>query len=169
MAFADTPPEPFAVQAPPASAGEHLYQLAYCSLAKENVSPAALHALLEQARVRNTRHNITGMLMYDGGMFIQWIEGPMPAVQALWEKLLADPRHYGVVELMRRESWTTRLFADWAMHEATRTEMTAIVHAARDASHSLESPGPWAGALDMLCLLLEGQFERSWGAPVVGA
>lgn len=59
-------------------------------------------------------NNISGCLAQSEGNFIQVIEGETRKVDALMDRLGADPRHTDIVILGR---WNThsRIFARWAM------------------------------------------------------
>ncbi len=51
-----------------------LVRLIYASRAADD-SPAAIEAILTQAREHNPASGITGVLCYGGGIFLQAIEG----------------------------------------------------------------------------------------------
>ena len=57
---------------------------------------------------------ITGHLLYTEEVFVQCIEGPATAVEALWQNLQKDDRHHDVV-LLSRSTETARRFGDWSM------------------------------------------------------
>jgi hypothetical protein len=52
-----------------------LVSLVYVSVARELMSDEDLKAILEVARRKNAERNITGMLLYRSGYFIQALEG----------------------------------------------------------------------------------------------
>ncbi len=60
-----------------------------------------LIALAQHASRRNTELNVTGVLLFDGKQFMQVLEGPVAAVNAVFERINRDIRHGNVVELMR--------------------------------------------------------------------
>ena len=91
-----------------------MVSLVYISSAVQLFSPAALLALLEQSRVNNARVEVTGMLLYKEGSFIQLIEGEECAVEELFRIISLDPRHRGVIRLLKR-TIQQRHFADWSM------------------------------------------------------
>ena len=70
--------------------------------------------LLEGARARNTRHGITGMLVYDAGYFIQMLEGPEAAVRQLLKNIRNDPRH-DEYEMLDETFDDSRLLHGWSM------------------------------------------------------
>ena len=91
-----------------------LIQLIYVSAALKLFAPAELRELLRLARIKNQRLDVTGMLLYHQGSFLQVLEGPAAAVNPLLETIGADPRHDQLMLLLRREI-EARNFADWKM------------------------------------------------------
>ncbi len=101
-----------------------LYQLIYRSKARIRPSDVALSALLQQCREKNTPKNITGILLYGYGMFIQLLEGDDELVRELYyEHIANDPRHYDM-KVLQEGFVPKRLFQDWSMafrtHEPQR-------------------------------------------------
>jgi hypothetical protein len=70
--------------------------------------------LLKVARANNARLGITGMLLYADGNFVQLIEGPDNAVDALYARISRDPRHTSLLKALDRPI-TERHYADWTM------------------------------------------------------
>lgn len=70
--------------------------------------------LLLQARTYNARHGIGGMLLSRDGLFMQLLEGPAAAVDALYARIASDPRHCEV-RLMVRAERTASLLPGWRM------------------------------------------------------
>jgi hypothetical protein len=91
-----------------------MLSLVYISSSRRPFSDADLLALLQKAREKNTRLNITGMLLYKGGKFIQVLEGPDDAVRQLFATIAADDRHQGTSGLQERQI-EERQFPDWKM------------------------------------------------------
>jgi hypothetical protein len=91
-----------------------LLSLTYLSSAVDLWSDEDLAQLLRRARANNEKIQVTGMLLYSGGNFIQTLEGPDEAVDRLMTKVEADPRHTGVL-VVRRDQVTDRLFSGWSM------------------------------------------------------
>lgn len=86
----------------------------YLSATSVRWTPAALEELLEQSRTSNADVEVTGVLLYSGGSFIQTLEGPEDAVDDVMARVQADPRHTGV-EVLRRDEVAARSFAGWSM------------------------------------------------------
>lgn len=91
-----------------------LISLTYVSFEAYPMTEADLLKILDTAHKFNPSQNITGMLLFRNGYFIQALEGDDAAVDALYEKIAADPRHRNVM-LVARESISRRSFGDWAM------------------------------------------------------
>jgi hypothetical protein len=92
----------------------NLYSLAYISVATGAPDDAALVRLLEVARERNLRLGVTGMLVYCDQVFLQVLEGPRGAVEALFEAIRRDPRHTRVM-VIHEGPVQERSFAGWSM------------------------------------------------------
>ena len=75
---------------------------------------AILAGILSGARRNNRRDDITGALICRHDLYLQLIEGPAPAIDALYSKIVVDDRH-GDVRLLLTEAVTQRLFPEWEM------------------------------------------------------
>jgi len=91
-----------------------MYSLLYVSSATTLFSKEELLALLKLARERNAAADITGMLLYKDGNFMQLLEGEEAGVKALYVKISGDRRHKGTVILLAG-SIAKRSFPDWSM------------------------------------------------------
>ncbi len=78
-----------------------LATLIYRSRLHNALDPSQLTELAQQASLRNTELNVTGVLLFDGKEFLQVLEGPVTAVNAVYERIRHDERHADVVELLR--------------------------------------------------------------------
>src|SRR5208282_6410206 len=91
-----------------------LFRIAYVSTASEFYNQMLLPGLLEEANKRNAMAGITGMLLYKDGRFMQILEGSEKAVKTTFGRISKDPRHYGVIVLLK-ETAEERHFPDWPM------------------------------------------------------
>ncbi len=98
-----------------------LFAIMYVSAAVTPFQEAELEALLVQAREFNRQHEISGLLLYRDGNFMQLIEGPKEHVESLYSRILADPRHHMIITLLQ-EPVSDRLFSGWAMAYKPLTE-----------------------------------------------
>ena len=150
-----------------AGSSELFYQLAYCSVLKQHMSASAVQDIVDVSQCNNVKNNITGMLLIEQGLVVQWLEGKEADVRALWARLQSDSRHHCLVELLHRSFIKERLFLDWAMHRTTREEMLSIIHGAREQAENSEF-SPWAGAIATMCLLIDPEYARNYGAALQG-
>lgn len=70
-----------------------LYEVLYTSELEPAVKVSAIAGIVRRARVWNAAHGITGVLVFDGGRFCQYLEGPAAEVHALALRIAADARH----------------------------------------------------------------------------
>ena len=76
-----------------------LIQLAYVSTAVTFMPREELTGMLDQAREKNARLGITGMLLYKDKSFLQVLEGEPDAVHELYQRIQRDDRHEKVKTL----------------------------------------------------------------------
>lgn len=88
--------------------------LVYSSDALARFYQKDLDALLTHARAKNHAAGITGILLYRNHQFIQFLEGPSSAVDAIMAEITADPRH-GRIRIAVDEFTFERQFSDWSM------------------------------------------------------
>nr|QQZ51134.1 BLUF domain-containing protein [Phenylobacterium glaciei] len=61
-------------------------QLVYVSQATRKMSPEDLSAIQETAKKNNAPLDVTGSLFYNGGWFLQVLEGPLSTLDKLYKK-----------------------------------------------------------------------------------
>jgi hypothetical protein len=91
-----------------------LFCIIYTSIATQPMGAHELDLLLVQAREHNAPAGVTGLLLYDNGQFMQYLEGPADGLSEVLARIRASSRHGGLVELMR-DRISRREFPDWAM------------------------------------------------------
>jgi hypothetical protein len=91
-----------------------LISLSYVSAASRDMSKEDIENILETARRKNADLDITGMLLYRNGYFIQALEGEEKAVMALYDTIAQDDRHKNVLTVHKQEI-DERSFGDWTM------------------------------------------------------
>lgn len=80
-----------------------------------------LSGILMDARRANARDGITGALICRADIYMQWLEGPEPAVRAALARIREDDRHLEVT-LHVEDPVPERMFAHWAMlHDPVAT------------------------------------------------
>lgn len=70
--------------------------------------------IIKTARGFNEEHGITGVLIFDGVRFVQYLEGPKAQLLPLLDSIALDPRHtnFAVQYQKKREK---RLFKNWSI------------------------------------------------------
>ena len=91
-----------------------MYLVAYVSSAVTLFSDAELEALLATSRANNQKVDVTGILLYKDGNFMQVLEGPKESVQSVLKRIEGDQRHRGVIRLFEQEK-EERDFGEWSM------------------------------------------------------
>jgi hypothetical protein len=89
-------------------------QIVYTSKARRDVNDAEIVQIHSTSLINNAQRDITGMLLYAKGTFLQVIEGTVDSISRLMEKISADTRHYDV-EVLVRTSIRRREFKNWSM------------------------------------------------------
>jgi len=92
----------------------HTIRLLYVSTAASALAYQDLVGLLRHAAQHNEASDITGLLVYSNGLFLQALEGERTAVNRLYNRIVADRRHADCA-LLLAEPIEERVFADWSM------------------------------------------------------
>ncbi len=148
-------------------------QLLYRSAQLYEFSAQDMGRLLRDARAHNARHGIGGLLLLHDGLFMQLLEGPAAAVDALYARIVRDPRHCEVRLLVRREQ-PTPLLCDahmaWAEAPADDDDLPAFAGLDHDvrALAALERAGQDPVAATMRAFL-RGHAVPSGGLVPAGA
>ncbi|WP_052573901.1 BLUF domain-containing protein [Haloferula sp. BvORR071] len=91
-----------------------MFQLIYVSTAARPMEAADLRAILGTARERNAELEITGMLVFHSGHFVQVLEGDETAVRGLLADIRSDGRHRNL-RVIDESHHAVREFSDWSM------------------------------------------------------
>ena len=91
-----------------------IFRLLYISTARPGHDAAEISAILKRAQARNRQSGLTGLLVYDGRRFMQYLEGDETKVRETYFRIKSDPRHYAVV-VLREHFSEERQFSDWDM------------------------------------------------------
>lgn len=91
-----------------------MFRLAYLSHAREPFGIADLSEVLSTARRRNPSEDLTGMLIFHQGVFLQFLEGSESFVRRCFERIEKDPRHHSV-RILSETKAQSRAFSNWSM------------------------------------------------------
>jgi hypothetical protein len=95
-----------------------LISVIYASRATEHFHEHEIPELLKHARLANARRELTGMLLYIGGSFLQVLEGQRDMVEAVFASILLDSRH-SQITLIARETIPERAYEGWTLLNKT--------------------------------------------------
>ena len=93
---------------------QNLVSKTYLSKAVDVFSDHDLDQLLTNCRRNNAAASVTGALLYHNGYFMQLIEGQLDAINAIYDRIQADPRHE-VLSVLFEDEISARFFPDWTM------------------------------------------------------
>jgi len=91
-----------------------LTTIVYSSKATYPMENSELVAMLNKSRSSNEKNNITGLLLYEDGYFLQVLEGETQELEQLFENIRQDNRHYEIITYWKVEI-NERKFGDWKM------------------------------------------------------
>lgn len=125
-----------------------MHYIMYLSAAVQWPTESDLTDILSVSRVNNKRQNITGVLLYGEGKFIQVLEGDKMLLQETLDRISNDNRHKGITHIAsgRQEE---RNFSEWSMGfklidagtlSALEGYMIDPTHKLLHADHGLELP-----------------------------
>lgn len=122
-----------------------LWCCVYRSTQLKQMTRADVAAMLRDAQMRNVDRNITSSLLRIDNRFLHYLEGPLPALEQLLERLRADPRHTAVEELFR-EPIARRRFPNLPIDFSDLSRRSIRLGSVKDILHStLEDAPPHDG------------------------
>lgn len=111
--------------------------LAYLSSSTLPIDAATLSDILAKSQRNNTANNITGLLCHHDGSFLQFLEGAAEDVEPTFQRICADSRHRGMIEVYR-EAVSERAFGAWSMGVARLDKMDEAERAFCTSLRSVE-------------------------------
>ena len=98
-----------------------IYELLYVSVSTQSLTgqpTGVVPQIARQARKKNSRLGITGLLIFDGERFCQHLEGEADRVLSLFDCIKIDSRHSGC-QVLYQGNISQRKFARFSMGYAT--------------------------------------------------
>lgn len=93
---------------------DKLMMLIYTSIATRPMTEQDLIDILAVSRKNNALNQITGLLLYHNGSFMQVLEGPRACVEYTYYRIARDKRHHYVTTVLHQPI-TVRTFGAWKM------------------------------------------------------
>jgi hypothetical protein len=97
-----------------ATNNKSLIQLGYISKPIGLMDDQKLADILEKSRKNNSENEITGILLYSEGSFLQVLEGEPARIHETFFRIKADPRHQSI-NVLFEEPISDRHFKNWSM------------------------------------------------------
>ncbi len=91
-----------------------MYRIIYLSSATTKFTSKEIISLLNASRKRNEVNEITGLLLYSDGNFLQIIEGEKKAILKLYSKISIDSRHKNIIKVFEGIV-DSREYPNWRM------------------------------------------------------
>jgi hypothetical protein len=88
--------------------------IVYVSTSVKLMHENQLLDILHNSRLHNAALNISGVLLYSDGMFIQVLEGKDTVIDALYARIQADQRHKNIIKIID-EPIIEKSFGQWLM------------------------------------------------------
>jgi hypothetical protein len=140
-----------------------LCQIVWISEATKMFSEHDLIALLERSRANNERSGITGLLLYQHGSFMQFMEGEETKVMAIYNHRIMTSHLHRDVTLMLKMEIENRIFGNWSMGFMTAdSKLAARVPGFVEFSRTRSSFLKLVGAGETLKKLVDGFHAGRW-------
>ena len=81
---------------------------------KDSELQADLEGICEASKRNNPKNELTGLLFFQSGKFVQAIEGDEDAIEGLMTRVDTDPRHANI-KVVVDEAVSERSFPEWNM------------------------------------------------------
>lgn len=104
---------------------DDFYEMLYVSTMAPTAPVSMVSKIAMQARVSNAVQRITGMLIFDGLRFCQYVEGSKNDVIALFERICADSRH-AAITLIHQGPLQERRFNKFSLAFANGDDYEAL-------------------------------------------
>jgi len=103
-----------------------MIRLIYASTMSEDCTAKGLVDVFETAQRENAKRNVTGILCYDAGYFLQCLEGPRAEVNEVYCAIVSDPRHTRL-EILDYARTDARMFSAWSMAYMSASRVDARI------------------------------------------
>lgn len=82
---------------------EKMIGIAFTSSMTPGLSWESRDALVKKARIDNQKLDISSVLLYCDGSFMQYMEGPERHLQSVYSGIEIDTRHRGVIKIFQHD------------------------------------------------------------------
>jgi hypothetical protein len=92
-----------------------IHHTVYISRERVPFDAPQLMELLKRAKEENDLREVTGLLLYHEGQFVQMLEGERRDVAQVMSRVAADNRHHDILRVIDEHSPFGRVFPGWSM------------------------------------------------------
>lgn len=89
-----------------------LEAVVYTSRVSKRIDPQELQALVSEAEAFNSGADVSSVLLFDGGRFLQYLEGPARGLTDAYGRVRQASRHTNIIEVAKGVAGK-RLFRHW--------------------------------------------------------
>lgn len=107
---------------------QSLRAIAYVSTASRGLTPHEIDSILHDAREFNAENDVSGVLLFSGDTFFQYLEGGPKELDLVMARIRFAASHEEI-QILSDESITQRAFSEWNMG-FTSTPKSDIQHMA---------------------------------------
>ena len=105
-----------------------IVELLYCSVSvAPKLTDEDLNHILASARRRNLAEDITGMLIYHRGEFVQILEGENKSVANVYEKFIGSDLRHAAINKVQENTISHRSFHEWSMGFVGTPEIESLM------------------------------------------
>jgi hypothetical protein len=137
-----------------------LVQLIYVSSATKELSDDVLDQILESSVTHNGPQDVTGLLLYCGGNFMQVLEGEESEVSKTYDRISKDHRHHNLF-ILSKEKIEKKDFSAWSMGFRRVTTADTVTHPAYAPLFVNGFDAAKIGAVDGLALAVLKEFSKN--------
>lgn len=94
---------------------DDFYCMLYCSQLARTAPANAVPDIIRIARQFNAANDVTGILVFDGRNFLQYLEGPEIILEDLISRIAKDARHVNFDLQYHDKGFGARRFRSWSM------------------------------------------------------
>lgn len=134
-----------------------MIQVLYSSKTNTDLTMREINHILEVSRRNNSKNNVTGILLYRNGEFLQLLEGDEINVHYTLKKIMDDQRHSDI-NIFFDKVVERRLFTNWSMAFKTEFDYNPEID---DRLNELKSAPSISGNLSMMSFLNSFFYKKT--------
>jgi hypothetical protein len=133
----------------------YLVRMIYVSKPSNSPTKEEVTQILQASQAKNTKNDLTGLMVFNHEYYLQVVEGGRTAVSQLLGRLYQDPRHQDLT-MIEFDHIDSRSFGDWSMQFVPAASITKkmVLHNSPTSKFEPEKLTK-SGVLELLLALRE--------------